>query len=1061
MPLARLTIGDVGADVRPRVGEHRAQPVRRHRRARRRRRRCTPPRDRRRRAQRLGQRDAREVVGVLVRRRRSASASSGARAHSVVGALPATIAATAVPHDPAPIDRDARHARSSGARAAVSGSRHHHVVVARRGSLRIDLARPGDALDDRVHDPVGRVASRARRVRSSTGSPTTAVCGDAPLPVRLAALDQDAVRAPQPDRHDRRRRPPARAARCPTCRAIGSRSSEIVPSGNTATHSPRASASTAAVERVGRVGVPALHRDLVRGAQQRAEPALVEQLGLGEEPHAPAAPVGDVRERQRVEIRDVVAREDHRARASGCARAPSIVHRKPVAQPGQNTPFATEYTASTVGSIRSAMRGPAPCPDTTRGRRRPAAVVRARQGAPRATRSTTTRAPRSRARWPSASSPPPATRPIVIVSSAPEVVAWARARGLDVIDDPGSLDARGRRRPRVGARARPRACRRRARRPPARDVARRRRRRRRRARSPCSSPTIATTAHPCSSLPADAPFAFAYGPGSFARHVAEARARRPRACASCATPRSASTSTSPDDLAAPRAATPLARDRSRRPRRCRARALAIGAHPDDIEFGCGATLAKWADAGAEVHAVRLHRRLEGHVGRRRRPRARSSPTREDGAARRGRGRSARSTSSSSATSTASSTTTSSARAAVCARDPRGRDPTSCSGTIPWQPYRLHPDHRTPACSRRRHRRGARPALLPRAGRRAAPARRRCCCSSRRASTTSSASTATSTARSTRCSRTGASGARRWASTIVPTTSSAAFVARAARRGAQPPGSAPALRAGRGVRPHRRPLAVDVDDVRTRKGPGCTRALLRSPWIGSALLGGALARRAPRRPLGRSLLRGLAPAALRFAGAFLAAFLAALRRTPCAWPALRFFAALRLAAFFAGALRLAAFLAALRFVVALRLAAFFAALRFAEPSRVALRFAGAFFAALRLAGAFLAALFFVAFLAGGTVTTFLESSHSREVRTSVVHSAREGVRPHALLGRNFGPGLLELRTHGELRGSCVPGSGSARASAGSIPVRALRSVGANVPKPGSVTLSPPQLQSALC
>ena len=31
-----------------------------------------------------------------------------------------------------------------------------------------------------------------------------------------------------------------------------------------------------------------------------------------------------------------------------------------------------------------------------------------------------------------------------------------------------------------------------------------------------------------------------------------------------------------------------------------ARALAIGAHPDDIEFGCGATLAKWAAAGAEV-----------------------------------------------------------------------------------------------------------------------------------------------------------------------------------------------------------------------------------------------------------------------------------------------------------------------------------------------------------------------------------------------------------------------------------------------------------------------------
>ena len=30
------------------------------------------------------------------------------------------------------------------------------------------------------------------------------------------------------------------------------------------------------------------------------------------------------------------------------------------------------------------------------------------------------------------------------------------------------------------------------------------------------------------------------------------------------------------------------------------RALAIGAHADDIEFGCGATLAKWAAAGAHV-----------------------------------------------------------------------------------------------------------------------------------------------------------------------------------------------------------------------------------------------------------------------------------------------------------------------------------------------------------------------------------------------------------------------------------------------------------------------------
>lgn len=34
-------------------------------------------------------------------------------------------------------------------------------------------------------------------------------------------------------------------------------------------------------------------------------------------------------------------------------------------------------------------------------------------------------------------------------------------------------------------------------------------------------------------------------------------------------------------------------------------ALAIGAHPDDVEFGAGATLAKWAAAGCQVHHLIL------------------------------------------------------------------------------------------------------------------------------------------------------------------------------------------------------------------------------------------------------------------------------------------------------------------------------------------------------------------------------------------------------------------------------------------------------------------------
>jgi LmbE family N-acetylglucosaminyl deacetylase len=34
-------------------------------------------------------------------------------------------------------------------------------------------------------------------------------------------------------------------------------------------------------------------------------------------------------------------------------------------------------------------------------------------------------------------------------------------------------------------------------------------------------------------------------------------------------------------------------------------ALAVGAHPDDIEFGCGGTLAKWARAGTTIHHLVL------------------------------------------------------------------------------------------------------------------------------------------------------------------------------------------------------------------------------------------------------------------------------------------------------------------------------------------------------------------------------------------------------------------------------------------------------------------------
>jgi 2-phospho-L-lactate/phosphoenolpyruvate guanylyltransferase len=115
--------------------------------------------------------------------------------------------------------------------------------------------------------------------------------------------------------------------------------------------------------------------------------------------------------------------------------------------------------------------------------------------------------------------------PAVVVSSASDVRDWAQMRGLDVIADPGSLDeaamvGRGWVRGRGCARAviahadLPLA---RTLAPLARDGGR---------------PVVAAV--PCHrddgttvlSVPVDAPFRFAYGPGSFRRHAAEARRLR-------------------------------------------------------------------------------------------------------------------------------------------------------------------------------------------------------------------------------------------------------------------------------------------------------------------------------------------------------------------------------------------------------------------------------------------------------------------------------------------------------------------------------------------------------
>jgi LmbE family N-acetylglucosaminyl deacetylase len=119
-------------------------------------------------------------------------------------------------------------------------------------------------------------------------------------------------------------------------------------------------------------------------------------------------------------------------------------------------------------------------------------------------------------------------------------------------------------------------------------------------------------------------------------------------------------------------------------------ALAIGSHPDDIEFGSGATLAKWAAAGAQTHLLIL---TDGSKGswdeaddlaaliERRQVEARAAASRlgaqsvtflglidgelESGATE---------------------------RASVCEVIRQVR-PTVVLGHDPWKRYRLHPDHR--------------------------------------------------------------------------------------------------------------------------------------------------------------------------------------------------------------------------------------------------------------------------------------------------------------------------------------------------------------------------------
>lgn len=137
------------------------------------------------------------------------------------------------------------------------------------------------------------------------------------------------------------------------------------------------------------------------------------------------------------------------------------------------------------------------------------------------------------------------------------------------------------------------------------------------------------------------------------------------------------------------------------------RALAIGAHPDDIEFGCGATLAKWARAGCLVHHLVLtdgskgtwdpDRELDELVAERRAESLAAAAvidgragTETDELRGTGQGDGDRVIFLDRVDGELADGTEE--RRAVC-RVIRAVRPTAILGHDPWRRYRLHPDHR--------------------------------------------------------------------------------------------------------------------------------------------------------------------------------------------------------------------------------------------------------------------------------------------------------------------------------------------------------------------------------
>ena len=332
--------------------------------------------------------------------------------------------------------------------------------------------------------------------------------------------------------------------------------------------------------------------------------------------------------------------------------------------------------------------------------------------------------------WPVASSPPPRRCRCSSPATTTSVASWADGAGARGAVEPGPRSQRRRRR-RAGDDRRQglRPPRDRPQRHPAGPRSRPPWPRPARSRS---CPTAVGTARTCWRCRSTPPCPASYGGGSFAPPPRAGDGRRATGSRCGADARLALDVDNPDDLAHPLLdadpAHVAANDPGQPPlsgRRppwyratcpCPASALAVGAHPDDVEFGAGGTLAKWAAAGCVVHHLVCTDGSKGTwdpsadlaelVARRQRRAARGRPP----AGRRPAPARSCSSAGSTASSTATATTAERGRAGHPRAATRGRARPRSVEALPAPPR--SPPRRLARV--RRHRRRPRPALLPRA-----------------------------------------------------------------------------------------------------------------------------------------------------------------------------------------------------------------------------------------------------------------------------------------------------------------------------------------------------------